>query len=410
MLTTDNYLFVLRGGMLYQFNIHSLELRNSVRLPSDVPSEEPVEVADSFEDVVAEEPVEAPTAQVADAVQNGLRWLAAHQDSNGRWDADEFMKHDPANRAPSDGPGSAVHDVGATGLALMAFLGDGNTLRVGPHREVVAKAVQWLIRQQEDGSGLIGTMQWHDFIYDHAIATIALCEAAGLSKHKATARAAQKALNYLESHRNPYAVWRYMPRDNDNDTSVTAWCTMAYASGRDFGMEVNAQAFKLIETWFDQVTDPATGKAGYTKRGEMSSRMPGDHMKRFPPMSGEAITAAALFCRALLGQDPKEVKVMQQAAETMLQKPPKWDEKAGTIDQYYWYFGSMAMYQMGGKYWKTWRRHLTNAVLKTQREDGSFAGSWDPVGVWGESGGRVYSTALMTMTMQVYYRYRRLVK
>ena len=60
-----------------------------------------------------------PSAQ---AVQAGLKWLAAHQDESGRWDADGFMKHDKGK--PTTGPGSAVHDVGATGLAMLAMLGD----------------------------------------------------------------------------------------------------------------------------------------------------------------------------------------------------------------------------------------------------------------------------------------------
>ena len=32
-------------------------------------------------------------------------------------------------------------------------------------------------------------------------------------------------------------------------------------------------------------------------------------------------------------------------------------------------------------------------------------GSWDPVGPWGVDGGRVYSTAILAMCLEVYYRY-----
>ena len=35
-------------------------------------------------------------------------------------------------------------------------------------------------------------------------------------------------------------------------------------------------------------------------------------------------------------------------------------------------------------------------------------GSWDPIGEWGIAGGRVYSTAIGAMTLEVYYRFRRL--
>jgi hypothetical protein len=45
-----------------------------------------------------------------------------------------------------------------------------------------------------------------------------------------------------------------------------------------------------------------------------------------------------------------------------------------------------------------------------QRGDGNFKGSWDPNGVWGEDGGRVYSTAILVLTLQADYRHARLSK
>ena len=48
---------------------------------------------------------------------------------------------------------------------------------------------------------------------------------------------------------------------------------------------------------------------------------------------------------------------------------------------------------------------MKKAVLESQRKDGDAKGSWDPVGPWGYSGGRVYSTALMTMCLEIVYRY-----
>jgi hypothetical protein len=48
------------------------------------------------------------------------------------------------------------------------------------------------------------------------------------------------------------------------------------------------------------------------------------------------------------------------------------------------------------------------AVVDSQRKDGDERGSWDPqVDPWGFSGGRVYSTALMALCLEVYFRYSR---
>ena len=347
----------------------------------------------------------------AEAIDAGLQWLKNHQDDDGKWDCDQFMKHDDPASDICDGPGNAVHDVGVTGLALLAFLGDGSTMRAGPYKETIRKGVIWLKDQQQE-DGLFGQNASHDFIYDHAIAAYAMCEAFGLSNYTTLKQTAQKGINYLEKHRNPYSVWRYQPKDNDNDTSVTGWAIMAYESGEFFKLTINKDALNYSAIWLDQVSDP-TGRHGYTKQGEPSSRKPGDHQARFPPEKGEAMTAVGLFCRFFMGQDPKEKPVMKAAADLLLTKPPVWDVKGGTIDHYYWYYATYALFQMGGRHWTEWQKKLEPAVLKNQHRDRNkknLYGSWDPIGVWGEDGGRVYSTATLTLTLEAYYRYSRLVR
>ncbi|MBZ0154129.1 MAG: terpene cyclase/mutase family protein [Planctomycetes bacterium] len=348
----------------------------------------------------------------AAAIDAGLQWLKNHQDEDGSWDCDGFNKHDdPQGGTICDGPGSAVHDVGVTGLALLAFLGDGSTMRSGPYRDCIKNGVKWLREQQNPDTGLFGQNASHDFVYDHAIAAYAMCEAYGLSQYSLLKSTAQKGLNYLESHRNPYSVWRYQPRDNDNDTSVTGWCIMAYESGKYFKLMVNDTALQYAATWLDQVSDP-TGLHGYTKQGEQSSRKPGEHATKFPVDKGASLTAVGLFCRYFMGQDPKEKPIMTAAANLIRSKPPIWDVKAGTIDHYYWYYATYALYQMGGTIWTDWQKKLETSVIKNQHLDKAqknLYGSWDPVCAWGEDGGRVYSTAILTLTLEAYYRYSRIV-
>ena len=89
---------------------------------------------------------------------------------------------------------------------------------------------------------------------------------------------------------------------------------------------------------------------------------------------------------------------------------PTWNPADGSIDMAYWYFGTLAAYQVGGKTWRTWREGIQKAIVANQRRDTDycgFKGSWDPIGPWGIDGGRVYSTAMMALCCQVYYRYDR---
>ena len=118
-------------------------------------------------------------------------------------------------------------------------------MRAGPYKETIKNGIKWL-RENQQENGLFGTNASNDFVYGHAIATYAMCEAFGLSNYTLLKKNAQNGINYLEQHRNPYLVWRYQPRDNDNDTSVTGWCVMAYESAKYFKLQVNDQAIKQV--------------------------------------------------------------------------------------------------------------------------------------------------------------------
>jgi hypothetical protein len=75
---------------------------------------------------------------------------------------------------------------------------------------------------------------------------------------------------------------------------------------------------------------------------------------------------------------------------------------------YYWYYGSYALFQYGGPDWKRWNEDMKKVMLETQRQGQiDEDGSWDPVDEWGHPGGRVYSTAICAMTLEVYYRFMR---
>lgn len=345
-----------------------------------------------------------PTLEVID---RGLGWLAKHQEKDGHWDCDEFMRHDPPNDL-CDGAGNPIHDVGVTGLALLAFLGNDNTMSRGKYRDNVKRAALWL-REQTDRDGIIGPESSHSHAYQQSIATLALVEAAGLSRSSVMTKTAQRAVDQLCKRRNPYGVWRYYARDGSNDSSVTGWMLFALKSAREFGMRVDDTAFRYTAAWFDEVTDPATGQCGYTKRGESSSRELG-LAEKFPASKTEAMTAVGVLSRIFLGQTPQSHPVILAGADTMLKKAPTWNTNDGSIDLYYWYYGSYAMYQLGGRHWKRWKRSLEGALLKTQRGEGAAFGSWDPVGAWGHSGGRVYSTAIGTLCLQAYYRYSAIMR
>jgi hypothetical protein len=339
----------------------------------------------------------------------GLTWLADHQSPDGAWDADGFAQRCPGGPgAACADPGQPTHDVGLTGLALLAFLGEGSTTSSGDFREVVTRGIVWLRAQQDPDTGLIGERMGHDYLYDHALATLAICENYYFTRSPLLKPTAQRAVDFIQRARNPYGAWRYdAPPIGDNDTSVTGWMLFALAAAKDADLVVDPAALDGGLAWLDEATDPATGRVGYATMGSLSSRTPAN--EHYPREKGEALTAVGLLCRIFLGQTVAEQPVMAKHAELLRRRPPEWDPEGRGCDMYYWYYGTYAAFQMGGSLWRTWQRALEPTLLGSQRRDGHARGSWDPVGPWGHAGGRVYSTALMSLCLEVDFRYSRVL-
>ncbi|HEX5138940.1 MAG TPA: prenyltransferase/squalene oxidase repeat-containing protein [Planctomycetota bacterium] len=346
------------------------------------------------------------------AVELGLKWLADHQDvdEDGKWDCDDFMKHDPADDK-CDGAGGALYDVGVTGLAILAFLGAGYTDRGSAKENRYAKNVRAGLRflmQSQSDDGVFGTRATHAFMYNHAIATLAMCEAFWMTRNPRYKKPAQDGLNFIAMARNPYLAWRYEPRGGENDSSVTGWCVMALKSGKYAGLEVDPDAFEGARQWIDKMTEPNFGQVGYNAPGGMPARPEGKQDK-FPAEKSHSMTGVGILCRIFLGEDPKTSEIIRKGANLCVDLPPKWNPDDGSIDMYYWYYATLALFQVGGTPWKKWNDAMVDAIVKHQnlQGTGSRTGSWDPIGVWGDDGGRVYSTAVLVMCLEIYYRYDR---
>ena len=360
-----------------------------------------------------------------DAVEDALRWLAAHQSPNGGWEAAGFDRWcdglplgDAATRP--DGLGKALYDPGVTGLALCAFLGAGYTNRgQSPFARTVSNGLRYL-KNIQDPEGCFGPRSTQQYIYNHATAALAMVEAYGMTGSPIFKGSAQRALDFIALARNPYFAWRYGIKPGDNDTSVSGWMMMALKSamlvnkaavkrGKPAPLTVDESAFDGLRAWLDKVTDPDYGQVGYVQRGGGSAR-PQELVDRFPSDKSEAMTAVGVLARCFMGETARKSAIIQKGADLMAKLPPTWNKTDGSIDMYYWYYATLAMFQVGDKHWDLWRKAMEKSMIETQRKDTDFCqykGSWDPVGPWGLDGGRVYSTAIMALCMEVFDRYER---
>ncbi|MHC4778022.1 MAG: hypothetical protein ACYTFG_05525 [Planctomycetota bacterium] len=345
--------------------------------------------------------------RTASAALMALAWLKSHQCADGTWGCRSFVAQ--CKRGECTGPGASdTYDIGLTGLAACAFLAGGHSIRGGKYKETVKRAVRVLkYKQTEDGAVGPKTGDGH-WIYNHAIATLALAEFYGQSGQSAALRMpAQKAVDFLVECQNPHFGWRYGRQTGEGDTSVTGWAVLALKVAEECGLKVRKEAFDGALNWFAKATDDAYYQVGYRSKGDRATLPPGARGK-FQP--NEAMTAMGVLCRCfILGPKAVNRPEIIGGANLLKRNPPKWDVKGGTIDMHYWHWGTLASFQVGRQYWKRWNEPMKNALVPTQKREGCENGSWDPVGAWGKAGGRVYATALNALTLQIYHRYKRVL-
>jgi hypothetical protein len=340
------------------------------------------------------------------ALQEAVEWLCAHQSPNGSWDCDGFKAncgHVAAGKACGGG-GEATHDVGITGLALLALLGAEAGGADAAPKEAIAKAIQWLVEKQDPSLGIYGERIGNSFLYGHAIATLAMSEAA--SADPARLESAKSAVQFLLRARNSASGWRYAyPPAGDCDTSVTGWCMLALARAREAGVAVDFDGLAGVREWFEEKTDAATGRTGYDDTGSLSARVKGVN-DDYSVDRSEAMTAISLRVRPLLDKRWSKNPLLKKQVELVSSVPPEWDASGLRNDVYTWYHGSCALAPVGGKPWDAWKKALVKTLTDSQVHEDDAKGSWDPRDAWGHSGGRVYMTAMAALCLEEAFRAR----
>jgi hypothetical protein len=144
--------------------------------------------------------------QVESMYTKGLRFLSSSQTAEGNW------------------PDRTGSEPGVVGLCVLAFLGHGEDPNHGPYADNIRNGLNFILRQQSDANGYIGSS-----MYNHGFATLALAEAYGVVQDQRLAPALQKAVDLILSAqgRNPRGAWRYTPESPDADTTGrgrSSWC------------------------------------------------------------------------------------------------------------------------------------------------------------------------------------------
>ena len=319
------------------------------------------------------------------AVSAALVWLAANQSADGRWDADAHGAGKEAKIMGHDRGGAGKKaDTGITGLALLAFLGAGESHLEGKHRENVQHGLEFLLDSQAADGSLAGDSELFAAMYCHGIATLALSEAYAMTGDERLKKAVMKAIEYTIRSQHSAGGWRYRPGDA-GDLSQFGWQVMSLKSAEMAGLPIPDESRTRMGRFLRSCSSG--------EHGGLASYRPGDRTSR-------TMTAEALCCRIFLAAEDS-VAAQSEAAKFVMEEVPTRE----SVNLYYWYYGTVAMFQRQGEDWDRWNGAMQRELLARQRHDGKLVGSWDPDNLWGNYGGRVYSTAMATLCLEVYYRY-----
>ena len=309
-----------------------------------------------------------------EAVALGLEWLAIHQQQNGSWRFDVLGD----DRCNCRNPGTNGSTTGATGPALLPFLGAGHTHKEGDYKEVVHDGLYYLTNRMEitphGGDLREGTM------YCHGVAATALCEAYAMTGDENMRSAAQKAVDYICWAQHSGGGWRYYP-GQPGDTTVFGWQMMALKSAYMAGLSVPSPVIELANRYLDSVQLGKGAFYGYMTRARTPTP-----------------TAVGLLIRMYLGWNQDDPRLARGVSFLM-------DEGPSRKDMYFNYYATQVLHHYGGENWPKWNVPMRDYLIATQATTGHERGSWFFVDQHGVVGGRLYTTAVCIMILEVYYRH-----
>jgi hypothetical protein len=260
----------------------------------------------------------------------------------------------------------------------------------------VRRGLDFLLRSQAADGSMFGGATQYAQMYCHSMATFALAEAEAMSGDRRLDAAVTNAVNFsLRAQDSKTGSWRYRPGDSPGDTSQLGWQMMALASAQRAGISIRANAWGRVDKYLRAV------RRG--NDGGLASYMP------VSPAT-TSMTAEALYCRLLLAETSgvglDEASAVEATNRLLAELPD-----AKRVNLYYWYYATLALHHRqqandeAATAWNKWNEAVTAALLSAQIADGDDAGSWNTNTTWGGYGGRVYTTAMAAMCLEVYYRY-----
>lgn len=336
---------------------------------------------------IAKEPVRArslPDRQRTDAIEGGLRFLAAQQQRDGSW--------------------GSKSRVGVTSLAVLAFLAHGDQLGRGPYGGVIERGVRYLLscslapaksnpaRSTIPGkpAGYIwgGRSDTDSRMHGHGYATQVLATVYGTGVRSPVLRAQlrtaiQRAVRVIEGAQTFTGGWGYEPSfSTSHEGSITVTVAQALRVARDAGYLIDKEVHRRGLKYLRESQKP-DGSFRYSLTRSDST---------------PALTSAALC--AMYGFAEYESKKTRAALDYLR----KAHEHKRTLFWPYYgrYYAAQVYYRSSRDDWRRWNRTWVPRILEESERDRDGSVYWDDAHRGTDrSQGRAYATAFSCLTLSV---------
>lgn len=286
------------------------------------------------------------------AITDGLLYLRNAQHQDGSW-----------------GTGQYTGNVAVTSLCGLALMAGGHQPARGQFGDNVTRAVRYILRCEDANvpGFLTSRGGFHGPMYGHGFATLFLAEVYGMVNEPTLRNDLRtvlgRAVNLIIRSQNHEGGWRYQPRPNDADLSVTICQINALRAARNAGIAVPAKTAERCTEYVKRCQDRNSGGFRYQAFGGA------------PGFARTAAGVVALYSAGIY-DDPS----VKSGLNYLKQRRPGAGGGGGlggmeAAMHYYYghYYAVQAMWIAGGDYWREWYPAIRDELLGRRNNDGSWS-------------------------------------
>jgi hypothetical protein len=316
------------------------------------------------------------TPETQAAIDRGLAYLASAQAADGSF---------PDTR-------TNFGNVAITGLAGLALMAAGYQPGRGRYGSAVARAADYVVscgsRNSPRGSlNNADALLSHGAMYQHGFGTLFLSEVHGMipdpARQKRVRDMLEQAVALIRNAQNREGGWRYEPRPNQADVSVTVAQLMALRAAKNAGIFIPKSQVDRAVAYIKACQNPEDGGFCYIK-GQ--------------GFAGSAFARSAAAIVGLFSAGIYEGRVIERGLAYLMRRMPCRPAAAFEprgADHYFYgqYYAALAMWTAGGNYWTEWFPAIRRELLHGNRTG--------PGGVWSDWHGSAYATAMACIILQL---------